>query len=284
MKKILLATILALGYINTANATGQIIDVGVASNYSRLEEHKWHNSVWVAGEKNSPYSLTLHNPNPYRVLVVVSVDGLNVITGNKASTQDQGYIINPYSSTEIAGWRKNTNQVAQFYFSSKDYSYSNRVGEGTQNTGVIGVAVFKEAYQHRYPGVVSSEPPVFESQSLEDSYSREYSGKKEGGTSIGSVAKNMARAPGGPSESFIQRKQETKQELGTGHGRSIGSYVEYDHFERASNRADEIINLYYDSRENLVKRGIIPDYSHRRDYIPRPFSDDNDGFARDPNW
>ena len=54
----------------------------------------------------------------------------------------------------------------------------------------------------------------------------------------------------------------------------------FTHFRRASSRPDEVISIYYDSRDNLVRRGVIrsyPDYPVRPE--PRPFPG---GFAPDP--
>ena len=53
----------------------------------------------------------------------------------------------------------------------------------------------------------------------------------------------------------IQKKSER---LGTGHGEREYSPMRYTGFERARDTPDEIITIYYDSRDNLIARGIIP--------------------------
>ena len=68
--------------------------------------------------------------------------------------------------------------------------------------------------------------------------------------------------------------------LGTGHGRRLDSGAVYTEFERASDEPDEVIRIYYDSRKNLVARGIIPRPKYRvAEHLPDPFPN---GFVPDP--
>jgi hypothetical protein len=79
--------------------------------------------------------------------VVVSVDGLDVITGKAAEESNQGYLINAYSSTEIKGYRLTDDSSAAFVFTSKDGSYVANATGDARNSGVIGVRVFAEKEQ-----------------------------------------------------------------------------------------------------------------------------------------
>ena len=70
--------------------------------------------------------------------------------------------------------------------------------------------------------------------------------------------------------------------LGTGHGARESSWVTHTAFERRSSRPDELIVLRYDSRENLVARGVLPAWEPqpRR---PLPFPDaPATGYVPDP--
>ena len=70
-------------------------------------------------------------------------------------------------------------------------------------------------------------------------------------------------------------KAESK--LGTGHGERIAARVGHTEFRRLSTQPNEVITIYYDSRANLIARGIIPGaprYGH-----PNPFPG---GFVPDP--
>lgn len=99
---------------------------------------------WVAGRQGQPYAVRLRNNSPERVLVVLSVDGLNVITGEVAAPDQTGYVLDPWQSADITGWRKSRREVAQFVFTDPGNSYADRTGR-PDNIGVIGIAVFNEA-------------------------------------------------------------------------------------------------------------------------------------------
>lgn len=66
--------------------------------------------------------------------------------------------------------------------------------------------------------------------------------------------------------------------LGTGHGEREYSPTRHTEFVRDSDSPDEIITIYYDSRINLVARGIIPSPRYAE---PTPFPA-NAGFVPDP--
>ncbi len=89
------------------------------------------------------YAVRIRNCTGGRVLVVTSVDGVNVISGDTASPGQSGYVLDPWASVEIAGWRKSMERTAAFYFTDLGDSYAARTGR-PQNVGVIGVAVFQE--------------------------------------------------------------------------------------------------------------------------------------------
>ena len=75
---------------------------------------------------------------------MLSVDGLDVLDGKKASVRKRGYIMAPRSRLRVEGFRQSTEAVAAFRFSSVRQSYANEKYQNTQNVGVIGVAVFNE--------------------------------------------------------------------------------------------------------------------------------------------
>lgn len=183
-----------------------------------LPQHRHRRDAWVAGEDGQPYALRLTNVSGARVLVVLSVDGVNVVTGEPADPAQSGYVLAPYASADIDGWRKSMQEVAAFRFSAAGDSYAARTGRPF-DLGVIGAAIFREAVVHE-PSPLP--PPVAEA--LSDAYAR-------------------APAPAAP--------------LGTAHGERRWSPTSHTRFERASRRADEVIALRYDRHEALLARGII---------------------------
>jgi hypothetical protein len=102
--------------------------------------------LWAVGEPEVRYSLAIANDTASAFEVVASVDGLDIIDGSAASFAKRGYIVDPFSSVVIDGWRTSEETVAAFRFSSIEDSYSERMGDG-RNVGVIGAAFFREAPQ-----------------------------------------------------------------------------------------------------------------------------------------
>ncbi|MSP95998.1 MAG: hypothetical protein EXR29_01985 [Betaproteobacteria bacterium] len=98
--------------------------------------------------------------NGQRVMTVVSVDGVNVVTGETAAPEQNVYVLDRGMNYEITGWRKSTSEIAAFVFTALPDSYAART-ERPDNVGVIGVAVFREWPPPR-PAVVpqSSRRPV----------------------------------------------------------------------------------------------------------------------------
>jgi hypothetical protein len=125
-------------------AVGRLADVSV---YDRAEQrtlpvYRHQGRYYVAGKPGNEYQVIVRNRSGGDVLGVVSVDGVNVVSGETAAPSQSGYIVASGDSLDIKGWRKNLQQVAAFYFTSHGDAYATRTGRG-DNVGVIGVALFR---------------------------------------------------------------------------------------------------------------------------------------------
>jgi hypothetical protein len=89
------------------------------------------------------YTIRVSNHGPRRILAIVSVDGLSVIDGQRASGSSPGYVIEPSSQVAIKGWRRNLSTVAAFSFEGREESYAYRMGY-PENVGVIGLLAIEE--------------------------------------------------------------------------------------------------------------------------------------------
>lgn len=98
---------------------------------------------FVAGQTGSRYALRVRNNTGRRVMVVISVDGVNIVSGETAAHNQTGYILHPGRSYDLTGWRKTQDEVAAFVFSPLPKSYAALTGRPS-NVGVIGMAVFEE--------------------------------------------------------------------------------------------------------------------------------------------
>ena len=98
---------------------------------------------YVAGSDGQRYTIEIENHTGNRFEAVATVDGLDVIDGQGGSFTKRGYLVNPWSTLEIDGFRRSQSAVAAFRFGAVKDSYAARKGND-RNVGVIGVAFFHE--------------------------------------------------------------------------------------------------------------------------------------------
>lgn len=220
-----------------------------------LPEYRARGEAWIAGTPGHRYAVRLTNTSGERVLAVLSIDGVNAITGQTARPSQPGYVLEPWQSAEIEGWRKSWQDVAAFVFTSPDRSYAARTGR-PGNVGTIGVAVFRE----RAAAPAVSRPPV--------------------------ARAHASPAPAAPAAvqagpDAYASPSRVPQQLGTGHGPREWSPAGQATFARASRQPAQLTQLRYDAPWALAARGIGPRDTPRapppRD--PRAFPG---GFVPDP--
>ena len=243
-----------------AAALGSLVDITVfdRSEGRRLPVY-WHEGrAYVVGKPGNEYQLSLRSRQGEDVLAVLSVDGVNVITGETATLQQSGYVLSPWRPLDVKGWRKDLSRTAAFYFTALPDSYAARTGR-PDNVGAIGVALFRRKAPERVP---FSQGAPAEPQASPFARSEAHG--------AGSLAdKSAAQA--------MERDREDR--LGTGHGRSEVAPARHVGFERATREPAEVVTIYYDRYENLLARGIVP-----RTAWPRPAPGPNPfpGFVPDP--
>ena len=144
MRILLCAALLAASIAASARADN-LLDLTVVDRDTgaTLSTYADRGKLYVAGTPGHRYSVRLTNRSGGRVLAVLSVDGVNAVSGETGSPDQTGYVLAPFESAEISGWRKNLDEVAQFNFTALPNSYAARTGRPA-NVGVIGVAVFTE--------------------------------------------------------------------------------------------------------------------------------------------
>src|SRR5882762_8649515 len=130
MKKALIAAFAALLPAWTTVHAGALVDLTVVNRATgeRIAVHAHRGRLYVAGAPGAKYSILLENKIGERALAVVSVDGINVITGDTAAPAQSGYVLDPWGSVGIDGWRKNMSEVAAFVFTALPESYAARTG------------------------------------------------------------------------------------------------------------------------------------------------------------
>ena len=276
MKTLLLALALAAGLAHAASAAavGRLVDLSVYDRDSQraLPVYRHDGRYYIAGEPGHRYQISLRNRSGNDVMAVLSVDAVNAISGDSADWSQTGYVLDPYTNTDVLGWRKSMAQVADFVFADFAQSYAVRTGR-PDNVGVIGVAVFRR--QRVYPQQVMPAP-------VADVASRETHAPMPAPAppapapimeSTSRSAVNPAPAMASPSaETSMSQASMAKAQsdgpLGTGHGQRENSSINYVDFERASSTPDEVITLYYDTWDHLLARGVV---QPPRPGTPEPF-------------
>ena len=238
----------------------QVLDL---ERQETLPRHPHRGRDYIEGQPGHRYAVVLQNLTGERVLAVVSVDGVNAISGQTAGSQQAGYVLAPWQRMEVRGWRKNLSEVAQFQFTSLGDSYAARTGR-PGNVGVIGVAAFRERTPPRpyhYPADIAPPAPL---------------GRVESGASADRAAPAAA-----PYESEARRESSlaSRQQLGTGHGERRWDSATTTTFERESASPNQVLSVWYDATQALVARGILPRRWPGPQGAPEAFPI---GFAPDP--
>jgi len=230
---------------------GALMQVSVIDRASgrELPLYRHRGEYWVAGRPGARYAIRVRHPGGERIMAVMSVDGINIVTGETAGVLQNGYVFSDGERSDIAGWRKSDSQIAAFEFTSVGQSYANRTGR-PDDAGVIGVAMFRE---RRPPPPIAVPRRDLEQRRGEAPAAAAESSAVPQSRSADSAAE--AAPPGASAKGSLARQAPS---LGTGHGRRETSHVGHTTFERAQSTPDEVVRIRYDSRENLVAAGVIP--------------------------
>ena len=237
-----LFAVLLAACASAANA-GPLAEMSIVnrSTGERLQawEHRGH--LYVVGRPGDRYAVELRNHAQERLLAVLSVDGVNAISGETAAGNQTGYILESRQHAEILGWRKSLDEVAAFYFTALPNSYAARTGR-PGNVGVIGVALYREYVE---PPVVRPAPRIFEPEA-------------SAAAPAASPAPEYKSSTAEPGSDHAEARARREDRLGTGHGERVASSTQYADFRRASDRPVKVMTIYYDSYANLVAQGVIP--------------------------
>ena len=257
--------------------------MNIKINGKRVRSYTHEGNFYVEGREGTEYTIELRNDSHMRRLYVVSVDGINAISGKPAAEDPHnGYIINGYSSIDLKGFRINDNDVASFKFVKSDKSYAKGITGSTINNGVIGVKVYEEKINlgsygwnglggnvwkggNQYNNPPSQNIPYFGNAVSSMGINNTFTSSDMGGSvlrgmtndykisdtscnysaSIGVQTCNLSVAPDPKPADF---------NLGTGWGQKQTQAVTTVSFEVGNLLTTDLI--YYASREELVKMGI----------------------------
>lgn len=262
------------------NADGRLVDVEVlvdgqhAPLYFKPGDHARARHYFQALQGRN-YALRLRNNTSRRVGVLIAVDGLNVVNGERSglSRGEPLYVLDPHETATIRGWRTSLAQVRRFVFVDEEKSYAERTGQANRDMGWIRVLSFEEAgrrWRDERPRV--SDPYRGES----DEYgSREERGEAPPAKAAPESAPRAARPDVAQRHSLGQDAEGSAP--GTGWGDRRHDPVQRTWFDPARQATDHLV-FRYEYASGLRALGIVP-----RGY--RVYERDrNLGFARPPRW
>src|SRR5262245_46969387 len=136
----------------TAEKSPIAVEVTVAGSSTPLfiaanRPDRWY----LEARKGQKYEIRVRNTTGERIGFVLAVDGLNAIDGklSRNAPDEAMYVLDPYASATIKGWRRNLDQVSRFVFVDERRSYAERTGQGNADLGWIRVTAFHEVWYGR---------------------------------------------------------------------------------------------------------------------------------------
>jgi hypothetical protein len=297
-RTLLAASVAMLGLAASAQAQSPapLVDLKVIDRETGEAARVWRHAgrLYVAGRPGARYSLQVTNNTGGRVLAVMSVDGVNILTGETAGYDQRGYVFAPYETYQIKGWRKSDSEIAAFNFAPLAASYAARTGR-PDDVGVIGVAAFREraitpipvsppplsppmAYDQRRRGMEDrAAPPPLPIPPVERRV------ETPAPSSIVPQSSTRAQAEVAASAAPRMAPRPAAPKLGTGHGQREWSTITTVPFTRATSAPQYVYRLEYDSRERLIASGVIP-RPRPIPVGPRPFPANPNGYVPDPPY
>lgn len=272
-------------------ADGNLVDVQIqvdgsaAPLYVKPRTDNRHYFEAFAGRN---YSVVLRNNSARRIGVLLTVDGLNVVNGEitRLASSEPMYVLDPWESATIRGWRTSMSEVRRFVFVDEKRSYAERTGQANSDMGWIRVLAFREKNSVgilEWGNEVRSKPW------------RETLGDRAEKAPTSPEAEapraNAQEAPA-PTRQRLQGADEMKSmaELdvpkdaggsfpGTGWGDRRTDRVHYVDFRPERNATDQLV-FRYEYARGLVALGIFPE----RDRLRERDRGGMVGFAKPPRW
>jgi hypothetical protein len=228
---------------------------------------------YLEARQGCRYAVLLANRTGERVGVVLTVDGLNAISGARDTGRGRMYVLDPWQRTTVQGWRTSLQDVRRFTFVDEQASYAARSGKANEKMGWIEVAVYRE----RRPflnAVVPPPPPRPEP----------YEAGRDSADKTEAPAQGAQRdAPEPMATPLPGAAAEARSYPGTGWGPRADDPVVLVTFD-AQSEPSQRVTLRYEYRPALVALGVLPRWEPpSRDRLWERERAQK-GFAQPPLW
>jgi len=244
---------------------------------------------YVQAHEGQRYSLVLRNNSSQRIGVLIAVDGLNVVNGERSrlASGEAMYVLDPYERTVIRGWRTSLDQVRRFVFVDEERSYAERTGQANSDMGWIRVLAFREKKQLIAQPWLRDEPQIGGKERSQRPYG-DAPAPREAEELRADSDEGKAEAPPTASKSLDRRSAQPESRgmadggnsfPGTGWGERTHDPVNRTHFIAERVATDRLV-MRYEYASALRALGIR--LGHDRDRLRE--RDGDLGFAKPPKW
>ena len=264
------------------------VDGATAPLYFKPGTHDRH---YFQAFRGRNYSLVVRNTTGNRIGVLIAVDGLNVVNGER-STLDRHeamYVLDPWESTEIQGWRSSLDDVRRFVFVDEQRSYAERTGQANGDMGWIRVMAYREnTPQVWWDRVTRPRRPYRNDGSRDERSQLDTPAPNETGgeaPQAGALPEMKSNAPQSEKRSMGARDNVTEAPAapqaapGTGWGDRRYDPVRETRFTSDGPAVDHLV-LRYEYESGLLALGIEPRHGWPHERLRQ--RDSELGFARPP--
>ncbi len=224
---------------------------------------------YLEAREGASYLIRLSNRTSERLGVVLTVDGLNAISGERDRGRGRMYVLDPWRKATVRGWRTSLQEVRRFTFVDEESSYAARSGKANSRMGWIEVSVFRE--QTRWTRTWER-----------DDATGRAGEPTEGSPRAESAPPSSADSAESESRPLGKGQARKRSYPGTGWGSRAHDPVVVVDFQPQRSPAQRT-TLRYEYRRALVDLGVLPSPHARHDRLHQRDRGEP-GFAPPPKW
>ena len=267
---------------------GRLVDVQVLVDGHAAPlyvSHGRYDRRYFQAFRGKNYALALTNNTGRRIGVLIAVDGLNVVNGQRSrlASDEAMYVLDPWERTVIRGWRSSLSDVRRFVFVDEQRSYAERTGQANGDMGWIRVLAFNEQGRRWFnesPGRINEGEG--RDQVPYDQKRDEETRSKDGAAAPPSAGESQEgrRESAAPKTMSRDDSPSAQSAPGTGWGDRRRDPVRRVWFVPEHHATDHLV-FRYEYASGLRALGIFP--RGYRDRV-REREDGELGFAQAPRW
>lgn len=246
------------------NADGSLVDVQVRVQgetvplYFRPGTFDRH---YFQANRGRNYSLVVRNTTGERIGVLIAVDGLNVVNGERSrlGRNETMYVLDPWETATVSGWRTSLHEVRKFVFVDEERSYAERTGQANGDLGWIRVLAFREKHPQLGWGQIRGDR-YRDNRDHDDEYGareREEMAPAPQSSAPPMVGNEARKSVGDARAQGQNDGPESNANPGTGWGERRHDPVRETEFNAARSATDHLV-MRYEYLSGLQTIGIFP--------------------------